>query len=324
MSLTDPSGIVTPPALDRVDFDAWLEAVRALAPGRVEGILGPSSVAWRIDREAAIFLGAGRALLLQLAYPWVAAAIYEHSRTFADPIGRFHRTFGVIFAMVFGSVDQALAMARRLHRRHAAIQGRLPADVGRFAAGSWYRANEIEALRWVHATLTDTAILIHELVLGSLGGPARERYYAESKLLAALFGIPVHRMPADWTAFAAYNEMMLQSEVLAVGAVAREMAGRLLYGAGTWLHPPRWYRAFTTHVLPARLREAFELRHDNAERELAEKALARIRRLYPALPQRLRYVGPYQEACARLRGRARPDLVTQALNRFWIGRPWLA
>jgi len=69
------------------------------------------------------------ALLLQLAHPWVAAAISQHSRTFTDPLGRFHRTFGVVFGMIFGSVDQAVAAARRLHRRHAAIQGFLPAAV---------------------------------------------------------------------------------------------------------------------------------------------------------------------------------------------------
>src|SRR3712207_7704222 len=40
-----------------------------------------------------LFLGAGRALLLQLAHPWVAAGISQHSTTLADPIGRFHRTF---------------------------------------------------------------------------------------------------------------------------------------------------------------------------------------------------------------------------------------
>ena len=53
-----------------------------------------------------------RALLLQLAHPWVAAAIIDHSRTLGDPIGRFHRTFAVVFTMVFGTVDQALSAAR--------------------------------------------------------------------------------------------------------------------------------------------------------------------------------------------------------------------
>src|SRR6266536_2399007 len=167
--------------ISRGDLEEQLATIRTLAPGGAEGLFGPASVIWRVDREAAIFLGAGRALLLQLAHPWVAAAISEHSRTFADPIGRFHRTFGVVFGMVFGSLDQAFAAARRLHRRHAAIQGCLPTAVGPFAAGSTYRANEIAALSWVHATLTETALLMHDLVLGPLRHEERERYYSESR-----------------------------------------------------------------------------------------------------------------------------------------------
>jgi uncharacterized protein (DUF2236 family) len=104
--------------VSREDLEEQLATVRALAPRGAEGVFGPASVTWQIDREAAIFLGAGRALLLQLAHPWVAAAIFEHSRTFTDPIGRFHRTFEVVFSLVFGALDQAFAAARRLHRRH--------------------------------------------------------------------------------------------------------------------------------------------------------------------------------------------------------------
>ena len=115
-----------PLLLSADDFESSLDAVRAAAAGPIEGIFGPESLTWRVDREAAIFLGAGRALLLQLAHPWVAAAISEHSRTFADPVGRFHRTFNITFTMVFGTLDQALAASRRLHRRHAVVTGILP------------------------------------------------------------------------------------------------------------------------------------------------------------------------------------------------------
>jgi uncharacterized protein (DUF2236 family) len=83
-----------------------LNLVRASAVSSRSGIFGAQSTIWHIDREAAIFLGAGRALLLQLAHPWVAAAIDEHSNTFTDPIGRFHRTFGIVFNMVFGSLEE--------------------------------------------------------------------------------------------------------------------------------------------------------------------------------------------------------------------------
>jgi uncharacterized protein (DUF2236 family) len=159
--------------VSREDLERELQAVEAHAPGQIEGVFGPASLTWRLHREAAIFLGAGRALLLQLAHPWVAAAIAEHSRTLADPIGRFHRTFNITFTLVFGTLDQALRAARHLHRRHSAIQGVLPKAVGPFAAGSHglfaagshYRANDVAALRWVYATLIESALMAHDLVL---------------------------------------------------------------------------------------------------------------------------------------------------------------
>ena len=141
----------------REDLERELRAIEALAPGQIEGVFGPASLTWRVNREAAIFLGAGRALLLQLAHPYVAAGIADHSRTLADPIGRFHRTFNITFTLVFGTLDQALRAARHLHQRHSAIQGVLPTTVGPFVAGTAYRANDVAALRWVYATLVETA-----------------------------------------------------------------------------------------------------------------------------------------------------------------------
>jgi uncharacterized protein (DUF2236 family) len=303
------------------DLEAALELVRARAAGSVEGIFGPASMTWRIDREAAIFLGAGRALLLQLAHPWVAAAVAKHSRTFADPIGRFHRTFDVVFTMVFGSLDRALAAARHLHHRHATIVGHLPEASGPFESGSPYRANEIAALRWVHATLVDTALVVHDLILPPLSVEERERYWAESRLFGALFGLASTDLPADWESFAAYNAAMMQSDTWSVSAAAREVAGQIFAGGRPWLRPPRWYQVLSAQMLPDQLRMRFGFTFDERDRKAAERALARIRRVYPKIPTRLRYVGPYQEAQARLQGRPQLNWATRCLNRAWIGRP---
>src|SRR3954465_616000 len=97
------------------DLERSLTFVQESAAGAAEGVFGRESTIWKVDREAAVFLGAGRALLLQLAHPWVATAIADHSSALTDPIGRFHRTFDVVFTMVFGSLEQALHMSRRLH-----------------------------------------------------------------------------------------------------------------------------------------------------------------------------------------------------------------
>jgi uncharacterized protein (DUF2236 family) len=306
--------------VSREDLERELRVIEALAPGQIEGVFGPASLTWRVNREAAIFLGAGRALLLQLAHPWVAAAIAEHSRTLADPISRFHRTFNITFTLVFGTLDQALRAARHLHQRHSAIQGVLRTTVGPFAAGTHYRANDVAALRWVYATLVESALMAHDLILPTLAVQERELYYGESLRFAALFGVPASALPPDWTGFATYCEAMRQPRSLAVSDAARDIAAQIFAGAGLWVRAPRWYRALTAEMLPPHLREAFELRDRDVKPHVAAQAITRARRLYPALPERLRHVGPYQEAMARMAGRARPDLVTQLVNRLWIGR----
>jgi uncharacterized protein (DUF2236 family) len=311
----DSLDIVSTESLERE-----LTLVRGAAVDSLAGVFGPRSITWQVDREAAIFLGAGRALLLQLAHPWIAAAIEQHSDTFANPVGRFHRTFGTVFTMVFGTLAQSLDAARRLHHRHASITGTLQSAAGPFPAGSFYCANETCALRWVHATLAETAVMAYALVLPALTPEQRERYYAESRMFAALFGIPREHLAPDWTAFAAYTEAMTQSSTLTVTEQARAMAHRLLAGADTWPPIPAWYRAVTAALLPPRLRDAFALRYGKAEATDVRRFIRRARRIYPRLPARLRYVGPYQEAEQRLAGRTQPDFVARMCNRFWMGQ----
>src|SRR5215204_5428185 len=97
----------TPSTVAAIDLERGFEVVRSKAAGPTEGVFGAGSTIWQVDREALVFLGAGRALLLQLAHPWVSTAIAEHSTALSDPIGRFHRTFEIIFTLVFGSLEQA-------------------------------------------------------------------------------------------------------------------------------------------------------------------------------------------------------------------------
>jgi uncharacterized protein (DUF2236 family) len=302
------------------DLERELTTVRDAAANSSAGVFGPDSVTWRIDREAAVFLGAGRALLLQLAHPWVAAAITEHSRTLADPIGRFHQTFNIVFTMVFGTTGQALTAARALHRRHEAIAGILTEGAGAFPAGSSYRANNVAALRWVYATLIDSALVAHQLVRPPLSNDERQRYYSESRLFAALFGIPQHALPESWVGFADYFANMIGSDIMAVGNAARRIAAELFSGAGTGWRIPAWYRALTARQMPVRLLHDFALAYGPPEHRTAERTLAVLRYIYPLMPSTLRYVGPYLEARARLTGRVRPSFLTRAMNRFWIGR----
>src|SRR3989442_10360863 len=61
------------PGLSPEDLDRLRTARPTVDPA--ESLFGPASVTWRVNREAVILLGGGRALLLQIAHPLVAAGV---------------------------------------------------------------------------------------------------------------------------------------------------------------------------------------------------------------------------------------------------------
>lgn len=306
----------------RQDSELLLARIAAQTADRNSGIFGPASLSWRINRESALFLGAGRAALLQLAHPWVAASLAEHSSVMDRPIERFHNTFRIVFTMIFGSLPQALAASRHLHALHTRIQGEIPEDVAQWKRGSRYEANEINALRWVFATLVESAVLAYDCALPALSAVERDRYYADCKTLAGLFGLPAASLPENWEAFATYNLAMHASNELGVSGSARHMAHNLLRGAGSWIRPPFWYRALTIEGLPARFREEFDLPFAAPEQRSAARAHRLLPGIYRRLPASIRFTGPWREAQARLAHRP-VDTLTRWSNRFWIGRPLL-
>jgi uncharacterized protein (DUF2236 family) len=306
------------PVVRRENLESLLASVEINVALPLAGIFGADSISWKINRESALFLGAGRAALLQLAHPWVALALTQHSSLLNNPIARFHNTFRVVFTMIFGSSHQAFAAARSLYQLHTRIRGELPFSVAGYAQGSRYEANQIPALRWVYATLVESAVLAYESVLPPLTATEREAYYLESKTLAALFGLPATALPADWKAFTAFIAAMCASDALGVDAHSRFMAQTLLKGAGSWIHPPRWYRAMTTAWLPQRFQQEFALPFGPAEQQALESARHWLPRVYRRLPAAVRFVGPFHEARARLAHRS-PGSATRASNRFWIG-----
>src|ERR1700687_77085 len=137
--------------VSRADSHSLLASLETLTGEPGYGFFGPGSVTWHVNRESAVFLGAGRAALLQLAHPWVAVALAQHSHLLNDAVGRFHSTFRVIYTMLFGTRGQATQASKQLYRLHTGIRGKLP-------SGDHYEANEVAALRWVYATLVESAI----------------------------------------------------------------------------------------------------------------------------------------------------------------------
>ena len=317
------------PPVDRSAFDKSVATVRASVADTPEalrgGVHGPGSTTWEIARESVLFLGGGRAALLQLAHPYVAHAIDQHSQTQTDPIGRFQRTFLHVHAMVFGELQMAMQSSERVRRIHEAIEGPIREDIGRFREGHRYFANDPSALLWVHATLIHTAVQVYEAVVAPLSMARRDEYWHESKRFARLFGVPEDIMPRDWSDFEAYFHRALASADIAVGQPARAIAKFLLT-------PPRasaapvmaWYRRMTTGLLPPALRAPFGLPFTRADAVLFRGSLLTLRATYPRLPRRLRDIPAYTEAQRRLRGEPAPARVGRALERWmlhWVTPP---
>jgi len=264
------------------------------------GILGPDSVAWRVGGDLAVFLGGGRAALLQLAHPMVAYAIDHHSKTRADVLGRFQRTFRHIFAMVFGELDDALLAARRVHRVHTRIHGVIPTTIGKWRAGTPYHANDAGALRWVHATLVDTTALVRARLGTPVPRGELDRYTREMNRFAALFGIPHALLPQSWADHESYMARMLASDELAVAPVAREMASFLI-GRGATAQTPlgRLTEILAEQMLPPHLAAQFGL---TASPRAVRAGFATLAPIYNRLPARLVAIPAQIDAARRLAG----------------------
>ena len=286
--------------VSRAQLEASLAELRTHVDDPRAGILGPRSIAWQLGTDLGLFLGGGRAALLQLAHPKVAYAIDQHSHTRTDVVGRFQRTFHNVFAMVFGSLDDAFAAARRVHNIHSRIHGTIPIDIGGYRAGTPYHANEPESLRWVHTTLVDTTIQVRELLAGPLPLSTKDAYGLELHRFAALFGIPRDLLPTSWADHARYAQSMLHSDRLAVAPCGRDMA-RFLIGRGGRIQPPlgRISELVTHALLPIHLAEQFALRGAPRRTQLGLSAFAAC---YRAIPRGALAVPALTEARRRLAG----------------------
>src|SRR6058998_3708472 len=100
--------------------------------------VGPESITWRRAGDARAMLGAGAALLLQVAHPTVAAGVREHSDFQRDPWGRLLRTLDFVNLLIYGGPEAAARTGRAVREMHKRIRGVAP-------DGTRYHALEPEA-----------------------------------------------------------------------------------------------------------------------------------------------------------------------------------
>jgi uncharacterized protein (DUF2236 family) len=248
-----------------------------------DGIFASDSVIRRVFGDAACLLGAGTALLLQLADPSIARAVHEHSDYANRPLDRLFGTVYATSAVVFGSRDDA-------HRIGAAVRG-----VHAGVTGSGYRASDPELVCWVNATLVGTAVRMYERVVAPLPPAELDELVRDARRVGEVFGCPLDLQPSGWRDFSSYWETTIAS--LTVTDDARSVAWSLLERQGlplrpAWLPPVAVARAITAATLPPRLRDEYRLPWDRRAQTTAKVVLGAAGTVMPRLPGRLRRLTP--------------------------------
>jgi uncharacterized protein (DUF2236 family) len=235
--------------------------------------------------EPVIALGGGRALLLQVLHPLVAAGVDQHSNFAQDPFRRGFRTADMMLKLAFGGETVSRKQSAALQRMHQHIKGVSPDGVP-------YDAMNPSLLVWVWATLVDVSLLMYESAVEQLTDLERNRYYEEQKLIAYACGVPEGACPATYDDFTAHMQRTIDHD-LRVTTTARlvAFAGR---------HPPLpWPLGalvgivgtfFTAALLPEPYRAELGYKWSSARQRVLDVCFALSRLVARATPARLRYV----------------------------------
>jgi uncharacterized protein (DUF2236 family) len=268
-------------------------AVRArlLSAGAVRS--DQSSVTWRVNREVIVVAGWGRAILLQLAHPLIAAAVADHSSFRGSLITGFRRlssTVGAMLSLTFGTDEEAINAAAGINGIHDRVSGRLGEPAGALDAGDCYSAHDPELLRWVHATLLESIPLTYEVLVGRLTTEERDRYCSEAAIMEPLLDIPEGLLPRDSRQLDAYVREMLHDRRIVVTATSRALAHSLLFPSGWRLMWPafRALQLITIGLLPPAIREGYGFRWTARDARAFTRWTASLRLLHRAAPRFVR------------------------------------
>ena len=249
-----------------------------------------NSKIWQVNREIVLLLAGGRALLMQLAHPKVAAGVTDHSRFQEDPFGRLYRTMSAMWSIVFDERSESVAALERVENVHRKVRGLVSPNEPSLAGAS-YQALDQELLLWVHATLIDSAMIAYDRFVAPLGEADKIHYYGDSTTLARLFGLEETTIPSGIAEFEAYLKEMMERGPITVGPTAKKLAHDVLY-ARPWIFKVAGplFRFVTAGLLPEKLRNDYGLSWSHGNATMFSSLAAVIRATRPLLPAPLRLV----------------------------------
>lgn len=264
---------------------------------QTERYFSPDSKLWELNKERVVFFAGQRALLMQIAHPMIAEAVYNEGEFQKDPMARLSRTAVMGLTIIFKSKEEADAIAERIKKVHANVRGALEEPVGVHPKGAIYSARDPHQQSWVHATLVDSVIMGYEAFVRDLSDEEKESYYQDSKVIAELVGLPKDELPASWDDLQNFMEDVMENEI-AVGPKARALAPLIFRPENS----PRAKMAqpivkfVTAGLLPPKIRREFGIDWKSYKDGWFYLATQGIQKTVAVLPDQIRYGKYYQEA----------------------------
>ncbi|NVB42600.1 DUF2236 domain-containing protein [Pseudenhygromyxa sp. WMMC2535] len=246
-------------------------------PAGAAALYSADSITWRVYKNPiSLFIGGITAVLLELAEPRVRTGVWEHSIFPRDPLARMRRTGMAAQVTVYAPAQTAERVIASVVRMHERVEGRTPEGVG-------YRANDQVLLDWVQATASFGFLEAYARFARPLRDLERDRYYAESRASARLFGAEgAPRSLAEQRACFANMRPMLVAHPIIVEFL------ELVDATPVFPKPLRWLQSEMIRagvdLLPEGLAAELELESRWALDARARKRLARIGAAADRLP----------------------------------------
>jgi len=239
-----------------------------------------------------MLFGWGRAILLQLAHPLIAAGVYDHSSFRATPlaaVARLRQTVHAMLSLTFGSDARREATLEGIRAIHRRVNGRLPEAVGIFPCGHAYSAEQPELLLWVHTTLLESILLVHDIVRRPLTADERDAYCVEAAPIAVALGVRETEVPRRWLDIQQHLSATYASGAIAVGSQGRALSEALVGAPALRLVPFAGliHRTITVGLLPDHVRDAYGLAWAQNDARRLERLLARLRLVRAWTPEPL-------------------------------------
>ncbi len=258
------------------------------------GFAGANTLAQEINREVVLLLGWGRAILLQMAHPLVAAGVADHSSFSAAPgtrLRRLRKTLEAMIALSFGTQEEVERAAAGIKLIHDRVHGQLHDTTASFSQGTPYSAHDPDLLAWVHITLVDSFLITYELYVGPLSEEQKDQYCAQASSIGPLLGIPEGYLPTRWTELNHCLNDRLASGEITVTDTARAVAREVVSPPAPWpLKPLIWLLHLPTRgLLPSSIRQGYDLHWSGWQRWLLRVSSGLMRCLLRCLPATLRH-----------------------------------